>query len=1279
MNMGVSSPASFNLNTSNLFVEAWINFSSVTETQVIASRANLSGGGAPFAHDWTFYIDSFDSKIKFFLGDDSSISFSAIAESGVALASSTWTHVAVSYRSLTSAYIFINGTAYGPTSLTSFTPVTNSYPFLVGVGSGSYYVNNGYIRDLRVVKGGVVPVANFTPLASAPFSYASPTYVPNMGTTVFTLLGQFVTYNPSGKYGSSLKIQNYPVGGVANVYMGWSSSITTNLYSPGITVSTWIKYDTLVPSNYTNEVSLLWAFGDAYFIQWNTIGGSAMYDGTGFPSAYASLAPVIGTWYHCTSVYGNGIITTYINGSQVATSTFTTARTVTNSQLYVGSQPSITRATCAEFDDFRIYNTALTAAQVRSIYTQSGAPASNFRVMPQPSLAWDFNGTTTDYVSGLVPTSIGGSPTYVAGKYIQGLNFPNSINTGTSNPTNNVVYTVSLNATTGFTFAFWVNFNVGGIFAQQILSLANAAGSRVFWTYLNNSNRLICGGTPGDLAFPTITLSTGIWYHIALVVVGGNRTAYINGQSTTSATTFTGTAEKFSIGGDVWLSNFSAWCSYDDLRVYNSALSSSQIQSIYNQQGMPGRGTMFSNDRQIYVAPTGTYPSYTPTSGAQFPVFNTSNVSFYSSGGTSNGNLGKYLAFGSQTFNMSRGFSAVCQFAFTNGIGTWERIFDFGNGAGSDNILFSRNGTSTVLTFEIYNNNVSLGVLNTPAVLNQNQVYTAIVVYNPSIGQYGTAYIYFQGATYSRTYTAAPRSLNRTLTYVGRSNWGSDAYSNVNVNYLSVYNRVLTSDEINRPLPTPQITLKGAPLFNQLSQSAASSAVGAFSLRAVNGVTAKAVQVRAVPSGASSPSVFSIIGNQFSAPDQSPTPPDTSVSGQTSYNGTNQYTRINPLALTPGTTGLTISMAFKLNSRNNTLFKLNAPYPSLTIEFASTSSNISVIEYLPAAGTQVWFCNVAYTTSTNVYISLVISGTTAKTFVNNTLFNTSTLRSAMSNATNYDLYGVGSWNGGGYANMTLYDLRIQNTIIPDSSFAAQDFYADERGNLLTAPVIGTHLKNWLGSATGYVTKWYDQSGRGNDAIQDTAAAQPIIQKATKGAGYSCLFNGTSTIMTVNAAANLGSTNYTICAASRRRAAGEMYYVGTNGPQSTRRQLSTGYSSDTVTILNQYANALVGATIPGYSSGAEPMGYDFYNFSQTSGMYIYNWRSGASYVASNSARTLPMTSPGNIVLGYVAVTGSTPYFSGEIYEVLVFTQSLYDLNGTSTITQIYQNQLSAYGT
>ena len=43
------------------------------------------------------------------------------------------------------------------------------------------------------------------------------------------------------------------------------------------------------------------------------------------------------------------------------------------------------------------------------------------------------------------------------------------------------------------------------------------------------------------------------------------------------------------------------------------------------------------------------------------------------------------------------------------------------------------------------------------------------------------------------------------------------------------------------------VSMTGAPLFNQLSSAAASSAVGAFSLRAVNGVTAKAVAVQAHP------------------------------------------------------------------------------------------------------------------------------------------------------------------------------------------------------------------------------------------------------------------------------------------------------------------------------------------------------------------------------------------------------------------------------------------------
>ena len=1289
MNLGTSSPTEFNIGSSNLFIETWMYINSVP-TDYTPIIANGPTGLGSSQENWGLQFVAFTATPAFFSNNKS-------VASSITPSLGTWVHISASYNTLTStAYIFVNGEAAGSVSgvITRFRTgitVIGIYPQLYT----SQY-SNMYIRDLRVVQGGVVPVATFTPLASAPFSYASPGYVPNMGTTVFTLLGQFVTYVP-GKFGSAIKLTN-PVN--ANTeYISYPIP-TIRIEEAGFSCACWVNFQALPPNNY-----------QGYFL--NFYGSTSTGLALNLPTIYALLdyatskivlvyyvandtfmiptdyVVSLNTWYHFAFTIYGGYVRMYINGTQTTNPRTYDATTYANlninTRFNLGNSVLGGYSVSFTIDDLRVYQSALTAAQVRSIYTQSGAPASNFRVMPQPRLAWDFNGTTTDYVTGLVPTSIGGSPTYVAGKYIQGLNFPNSINTGTSNPTNNVVYTVSLNATIGFTFAFWVNFNVGGIFAQQILSLANAAGSRVFWTYLNNSNRLICGGAPGDLAFPTITLSTGIWYHIALVVVGGNRTAYINGQSTTSATTFTGTAEKFSIGGDVWLSNFSAWCSYDDLRVYNSALSSSQIQTIYNQQGVPGRGVA-SNDAYI----TSGLVAYYDTQNLRYPNSVSGTTWYDISGngrsvtirpGSSYNSSGKYITFDgtvnsgttvAQSGQSLTRWTVMCAFMQTANGTSFARVA--GSSPAYDAGEIALYGQALA-----FNPPENSAWTTTSFTTTYNVWYHMCVAFDTTTTGVVDAWVYINGALVnSYTIDGTVESLTG-YTIGARNDFNNEAMIG-RMSLFAIYNRVLSPSEVSAnyefykktQIPTYlPVQLTGAPLFNQLSQSAASSAVGAFSLRAVNGVTAKAVQVRAVPSGASSPSVFSIIGNQFSAPDQSPTPPDTSVSGQTSYNGTNQYTRINPLALTPGTTGLTISMAFKLNSRNNTLFKLNAPYPSLTIEFASTSSNISVIEYLPAAGTQVWFCNVAYTTSTNVYISLVISGTTAKTFVNNTLFNTSTLRSAMSNATNYDLYGVGSWNGGGYANMTLYDLRIQNTIIPDSSFAAQDFYADERGNLLTAPVVGTTLQNWLGGATGYVTKWYDQSGT-NHAIQDTAANQPIIQKATKGPGYMVNFNGTSQFVTLSASYNfLNGTNITVNAVALRTATVTLpnYIIGTNSPTASYQRFFLGFNSDTSFAMPVTGNPPA-VTIPAYNASSEPVTYMTGGLTPSRVLYKNDTLGG-----TDVDTTLLSVPPGySYSIGYT-VGAATYYYRGNLFELLIFTSAL----NQAQVTQVYQNQLSAYGT
>jgi hypothetical protein len=62
-----------------------------------------------------------------------------------------------------------------------------------------------------------------------------------------------------------------------------------------------------------------------------------------------------------------------------------------------------------------------------------------------------------------------------------------------------------------------------------------------------------------------------------------------------------------------------------------------------------------------------------------------------------------------------------------------------------------------------------------------------------------------------------------------------------------------------------------------------------------------------------------------------------------------------------------------------------------------------------------------------------------------------------------------------------------------SDNAVTDFYANAYGQLGTSlNGTGTSIETWLGSSTGYVVKWYDQSGRGNHATQSDTSLQPRV-------------------------------------------------------------------------------------------------------------------------------------------------------------------------------------------
>ena len=249
--------------------------------------------------------------------------------------------------------------------------------------------------------------------------------------------------------------------------------------------------------------------------------------------------------------------------------------------------------------------------------------------------------------------------------------------------------------------------------------------------------------------------------------------------------------------------------------------------------------------------------------------------------------------------------------------------------------------------------------------------------------------------------------------------------------------------------------------------------------------------------------------------------------------------------------------------------------------------------------------------------------------------------------------------------------------------AVQDFYADRLGNLLTAPVVGQSLTNWLGGATGYVTTWYDQSGSGNHATQATTANQPVIQRATKGPGYACLFNGANSQVLSCAAGTyslLNSTKYAVCVTERRNNAGtagtQGGYFGLGDQSATGKGLITGYWNSQTNMEYSHRGDNLDNVIPAYAGASEPIRCTVFDYSASTTKRVYI--NSLILPVTNTSYDLAATT-GAVTIGKSFATANAGYYYGEMYEILIFTRSLYDLDGTSTITQIYQNQLSYTGT
>lgn len=564
------SRANINFSTNAFTIEGWFMPLS------LANSTNYWGTNSSASQKMLLYING----SGLFQVDLGSAGVAISVTAATYLTVGAWHHIAVVRTSTGSGgtALYINGTSVGTGTIGDKSGVTAVFNIgYIGEAYGTTFY--GYISNFRILNGTAVYTGNFTvptsPLATTQSSSTNIAAIASAASTTFltcqsrrfvdnstsaaalTLTGSpkavaFSPFAPTDPYSSSSAGGSIYFPGSAN-YAQVTSNITTNLIGTGnYTLEFWV-YPTvtsgrqdwidLFPSSGSNRLLVYWDGTNIVYYpglsaitytvtlsslayQWQHIavsrlsGSTKMFlNGTQIGSTYTdsvnfsiSYKPTIGK-----DPAGSTYITGYISGIRLVVGTGYSSITVPTSvpTAVSGSQFLLTGTNTGIFDSAGQYN----------IITGSTAKVSTTQFKFGNSSMF-FNGTS-DYLQMITnqsQTLVLGSSDFT----IEGWFYFNSLTTSRKL----------------FAFDTVITSGYSGIYVET-------NGSNGVSVYMSSD-----GGTwTVSAASSGVTLSTGQWYHIAVVRSGSgssNIKLYIDGTSRASGTfsgiVYTSTTTSYTIG-----------------------------------------------------------------------------------------------------------------------------------------------------------------------------------------------------------------------------------------------------------------------------------------------------------------------------------------------------------------------------------------------------------------------------------------------------------------------------------------------------------------------------------------------------------------------------------------------------------------------------------------------------------------------------------------------------------------------------------------------------------
>jgi hypothetical protein len=146
---------------------------------------------------------------------------------------------------------------------------------------------------------------------------------------------------------------------------------------------------------------------------------------------------------------------------------------------------------------------------------------------------------------------------------------------------------------------------------------------------------------------------------------------------------------------------------------------------------------------------------------------------------------------------------------------------------------------------------------------------------------------------------------------------------------------------------------------------------------------------------------------------------------------------------------------------------------------------------------------------------------------------------------------------------------------------------------------------------------------------------------------------------------------------RNNAATQGGYFGLGNTGGSGTGLITGYWNSETNIEYAHRGDNLDNIVSAYAGASEPIRCTVFDYSASTTKRVYI--NSSILPVTNTSYDLAATT-GAVTIGKSFATGNTTYYYGEMYEILIFTRSLYDLDTSGgLITKIYQNQLGIYGT